>query len=108
VTGKKPAGIPLSALIKSDGFKRNYDIEFKTALDAEVAAAAARGAKAQTNLDRKGKKLQRTQHITALATQPENLRRSARWLFDHLTDADKAIVGDMKFPSFRKHVPARK
>jgi hypothetical protein len=102
---KKPEGIPLSALIKGDGFKRNYDIEFKVALDAEIAAAAARGAQAQSNLDREGKKLARTQYIADFAMRSENLKRSAAWLFKH---ADRAVVGSMAFSSFRKHVPARK
>jgi hypothetical protein len=42
---KKPEGIPLSALIKGDGFKRNYDIEFKTALDADLQRNAVAGIK---------------------------------------------------------------
>jgi hypothetical protein len=42
VNKKKPPGaIPLSALIPSKGFQRNYDIEFKTALDTELHGNAA-------------------------------------------------------------------
>lgn len=72
------------------------------------AEALERDETAQTNLDRKGEKLERTKHIVAIATRPENMNRSAQWLFDNLSDADKAVVGNMAFSSFRKHVPRRK
>ncbi len=42
---KQPKGIPISALIKSRGFQRNYEIEFKKALDAELLSNAVVGIK---------------------------------------------------------------
>ena len=45
MSGKKPEGIPLAALIAGKGFKRNYDIEFKEALDETLHRDAIDGAK---------------------------------------------------------------
>jgi hypothetical protein len=45
MSSKKPEGIPVASLISSKGFKRNYDIEFKEALDETLHRDAVAGGK---------------------------------------------------------------
>jgi hypothetical protein len=56
VKAKKPEGIPVSQLIGTRGFKRNYDIEFKEALDAELHSNALTGIKHKDRQREKAKK----------------------------------------------------
>jgi len=91
VSTKKTEGIPLATLIKGDGFKRNYDIEFKTALDAELIAAAMRG---DQGVKRRGKLgdaalyIQKIVNEESAGTKPRKLRElmKGETLIAHMTE----------------------
>src|SRR5580693_369789 len=88
-----------------EGLRRAVEHTIKTMTQnqlVEMGNTIHRGAQAQTNLDRAGKKLWRTQYIADLAMRPENRHRSAAWLYDHLSDADKVAIGKPSSSAFRK------
>jgi hypothetical protein len=71
-----PEGIPLAALYSDPKFKRNYDIEFKVALDEDMRRNAARGAKLPPD-NRKGDRGALALRITQLMKGNPTVTRTA-------------------------------
>jgi len=109
MSAKKPEAIPFSWLLSTPklraALRRSItrgkdDPKLRDAFTVELIAGAAKGAKFPAGKPL-GSLSDTTKYIYALATSRDG---SAQHLFDNLTDADKKIIGEMPFNTFRRHV----